>query len=347
MTNPLFLRRRSDKPISYVPPVPSGSKLSWSPPVLGAGGVQVVDFTLTNATRTSGTLGSGAGRDLRITNTQVLTGPLAEINGWRNIVWIGGSFVSTAVGADGHIIIRALTGTAHIEGIRFVASAQNDFIVVRWGSGSSIVQLQNCYGEVSHYGTPMHTDWFQTQVSRMAELRLDRCTIACDYQGLFLNNEPPFAGIPNPLGDSQIFQIRLRRVNFRRHPAMRSLTARWLFYSVPPNPPYDTNAVLLGPMTLEDVWLDSPSSAGLLYPTTNFTRYDGVAMKHGGYLGSDAQGSYFRFSTSADVIPSGPYVGQAAADCRVSGVVRFASPPGGDFCPSTTPGVGYVSPGYI
>lgn len=313
-------------------------KLTWAPPVLGAGGVSIVNFTLSNATRSSSTLGAGAGRDLLITNTEVLTGGITEIKGWRNVKWIGGE-LSLGVVTNGAIIPREISGVFHLEGVKFTSTVQGDACVVRWGTSTSTIRLQNCNFTVRTL-SGYHSDCFQTQESRIGNLQFDMCTMTTDYQGFFINNEP-FSGASNPDGPSQVFNTDIRRTNF--NPRAGVLPNTWLFKSIPPHCCVDTNDQVMGPWTISDVWVPNSFPGNLLYPFTTFRDYAGAYYKYGSFILSDSQGPYLRWSTPSDTVPTGTYAGQACADCGITGSVRLGTH--ADFC--TTAGLGYVSPGYL
>lgn len=327
-------------------------ELTWPSPtaagLMGAGGVQVVDFTLNDSTRNSSVLGTGAGRDLRINQTGVLTGPLRELGSdtspWRHIEWIGGEIASTVL-AHGHVIPRDHDGIFHIEGVKYTNSNTGDFLVARKGGPNCIWQIQNVYGEVSHRNTTVHADWFQTQVCRIGSLRLDKCTVVTNYQGLFCNNEPESTA-PHPTEPTfkcQIFETRIKRTNFRLFPGSSSLSGTWFFKGIPPR--YigsDTNDVFMGPWTLEDVWSPTEFPGPRHYPHGTFRDWRGADIIYGSF----ATPTTLRFSTPSDTVPAGAFAGQPAGDCGISGVVNLGDPPGGDFCPASLPGINYVSPGY-
>jgi hypothetical protein len=300
------------------PPPSSGSKLRYWPPALAS----PVAFDLTNASRGNGFLRNGQGRDLRITCREVLTGPVDEIIGWRNVVWIGGEIASDSTGERGHIVPRDIQGTFHLEGIKGVALRGADMIAGRWGGANSVVQVQNCNLAVSHGGTSAHADVFQTQELRCASLRFDRCTFFSDYQGLFLSNEPD--SHPDPSFQSQVSEMRMSHVNWKGN-------AIWLFKAIP-----SRTGLLPGPWYLEDVW--APNTR--VYPTTAFVDWQGRSYPYGCFVEQDAQGQYVRWSTTADRTPSG---GQAA-DCEIRGLLRIGPP--ADFAAADA-GMGYVSPGYV
>lgn len=319
------------------PPPPPGNvnALRYAPPTLGEGGVAIVNFTLNDSTRSSSTLSSGAGRDLRITQNGVLTGPINSLYGWRHIVWIGGEFnaPSSVTNETQLAVIQACTGTVHIEGIKGRTAGAVDFFPLRWGGSSHILQFQNCDLQVTHAGTGIHADVFQTQELRCASLRFDRCTIYTDYQGIFVSNEPD--SNPDPNFFSQVSETRISRTNFRLQGGVAGL---WIFKAIP-----SRTGLLPGPWYIDDVWIPNVTPGSKVYPTTAFIDWQNNSYKYGCFLRSDGQGPYLEWSTPADTVPSGAFAGQPCADTQITGKMRIGSPP--DFV-TGNPGMSYVSPGY-
>ncbi len=335
----------SDVPPPPPPPPPSPTdptKLRWAPPVVGSGGVSVVNFTLTNATRKSSTLYNGAGRDLVINQTEVLGGSVTELRGWRHVVWIGGEFVvPVADYTDGLIIPRAITGTFHLEGVKLKIDSQGDALTLRLGV--PIVQVQNCNFSI-HTTAGQHADCIQTQFTVTNSIRVDKCTFTTDYQGLLMSNEDG-----NQFGVTcNIGELRLSRTNFVKRDGV--LPATWIFKAFPPRVGNNTGPP--GPFYIDDVWIPNESPGTKVYPPSNFSSWAGGTQKFGCFVLTDGQGTYVRFSKPSDTVPTGTYTGQAAGDCKVydwagtaDGKIRCGSH--ADFCPSTLPGVNYVSPGYV
>ena len=320
-----------------LPPDPSPSdELTWSPPTLSS----PVVYTLTNSNRQQFPL--GAGRDLRINQTEVLTGPCNQLYGWRNIEWIGGEFASTTVNATGHIIPRECTGTLHFEGIKFrqVGSASGDCFAIRADSSGvtiPVIQIQNCDLQVATQAG-VHSDIYQTQIARVGELRVDKCTLTTNYQGIFIQNEPGYA---NPAYHGP---VTLRRTNFVAIGGA-SPAGSWFAKFLAGTDSFRNN---LGPWTLDDVWIPSVGSPGAnVFPDSGFHNYiQGGTHKFGCFVRSDVDGTYIAFSTTSDTVPTGTYAGQAASNCQISGKLRVGNHPGGNFVASDA-GNSYVSPGYV
>jgi hypothetical protein len=331
------LRCRVTATENVLPPDPApGDELSWAPPTLSS----PVVYTLTNSNRTQ--IPNGAGRDLRINQTEVLTGPCNQLYGWRHIEWIGGEFASTQVNATGHIMPRECTGTLHFEGIKFrqVGSASGDCFAIRADSAGGtipVIQIQNCDLQVQTL-QGVHSDIYQTQIARVGELRVDKCTITTNYQGFFIQNEP---GYSNPAYHGP---VTLRRVNFVAIGGA-SPAGSWFAKMLSGTNAFRNN---LGPWLLDDVWCPNVGNPGTnIFPDTGFHDYiAGGTQKFGSFVRSDVDGTYIAFSTTSDTVPTGTYAGQAAANCQISGKLRVGNHPGGNFVASDA-GNSYVSPGYV
>lgn len=331
-----------------VQPAPvDSSKLAWAPPTLGAGGVTVVPFTLTDATRNSSVLGSGAGRDLLITQTQALTGGMAQMTGWRHIVWIGGE-LNIASGTNVTCVIpRGCTGTVHLEGIYIHGSGVGDAFVNRQ-IGPYITQIENCRFEVNSQAG-FHADCFQCQGVELDAVRWDKCTFYTNYQGIFLRNA--YATLPG----AYVHNVDIRRTNFRG-PGSNRFWQSWEDPAHIGQGAYnDGTAQAIAPVSLQDVWIagdgDSrPDIGRRLFPASTFEDGFGggtASMRRGCFVDSDSTSNYVRFSTGSETVPAGgPKSGQATLDCQITGIIRDGVPPDGDFCPVGVAGLGYSTPGY-
>lgn len=323
------------------PPPPTGSKLSWAPPTLS----NPVQWTMTNANRQSGSLLSGGGRDLLITSGEVLTGPVQQLNNWRHIVWIG--LEINIPSGDNFALPLSQTGTAHIEGPHIHGAGVSDGIVTRGGAPDAVVQIQNARIEVDYKGGE-HADCFQTQGNtKLESLRFDRVTMVTDYQGIFLRLSPQSAFLNG--GD-------FRRLNFRRLNAGQDPQQAYLFVSDEDPETGHPPGAMIGNIAMTDVWAEGSHSgkSSIFYPSWIWETalanpsLGAFGNKEGLFKETDAQGHYVRPSTTADRVPSGGSAsGQQAESAGWTGIIRLGIPPGGDFCPSSVPGVGYDSPGYL
>ena len=318
-------------------PTPPSPELLWSPPTLSSPTVKA----LTNAARS---VAVGSNGDLRVTAaTEDLTGSIGQIEGYNDVEMIGGKMTSSQQN-EGHIIPRTCSGTFHLEGWNIVLTGAADAITERWVC--PILQIQNCWIQVTTAGTTHHSDGFQTQESIINDLRFDRCTIVTNYQGIFLSNEPQNAGPAR----SKVTHQTLSRILFKPNV---SAPATYFFKAFPPRP----NADPIGTTELYDCWMPSDYR---VYP--NWNSWDGGDV--GDYYGffsttkvHPVLGSwpFLRASVSGDTVPSGSKAGQPAADCGIRGDGGFwlysnlndvPDDVGCDPVGGTGPGRTYVSPGY-
>ena len=322
------------------PPPSSGDKLSWAPPTLSAPATR----TLVNSSRA---LPTGNGGSVIVKCGERLTGGSGEWKGYNGgLVAIAGEIVSSEQN-EGHIIPRENVGaTVHIEGWKVQLNGAADAFTARWRT--KILQLQNCYIEVTTAGTTHHSDGYQTQEAIHDELRFDKCTIKTDYQGIFLSNEPRNQG-PE---DSRVSHVIIKRVLFL--PGAHGAPATYFFKAFPPRP----TAQLIGQVDMYDVWMPAAVAPQYkVFPSASWKGWDGSNIKQGNYLinkvhpynGKTYQ--FVKFSTPSDVIPTGVYSGQAAGDCGVrgdGGIWLYNSL--ADVPPyvgaANNPGLSYVSPGY-
>jgi len=319
------------------PPDPD-EKLTWAPPTAGSGGVAIVTFDLNNATRSSGTLGSGAGRDLVINQTEILTGVPTQITGWRHIIWIGGEINVTSGSDLTGIAVRNITGTVHLEGVYIHGSAIADCFVMRSAESSQgmTVQIENCYFQNNDIGGE-HADNTQFQQAKVNAFRIDKCTFYSELQGTFMR-----------VGGSAVDyakNVDFRRLNFRG-PGNNMFWQNWEGSSSTPT------LKKIIPVTLDDVWIDMtgssrPNVARRVVPDSLF--FDGFSSgsRRGAFLDSDVTSDFVYWSDGSQVVPVGASAGQMSLDCGITGFIRAGIPPGGDFCPTSTPGIAYVSPGYL
>lgn len=330
---------------------PPGDQLTWAPPTLAAGS-GTVNYTLTDANR--GSIPAGAGRDLKITQAGIITtgggNPAVPIDGYRHVIWIGGEFQVNSGYPTTCIAPRNCTGTLHFEGIEINGTGVGDALTPRLGNAQTY-QIQNCRFRVSTQGG-FHADTFQLQGTRISNLRFDKCTFVTDYQGHFLQNE---YGIDS---GAYCTNLTYKRVNFV---GFNAGTVHFIFQVFTEGDSTAANR-LVAPITLvndgtmDTVWIDGgprpvAQAAYWVHPNPAFQDpFSGVnfAVRRGSFLGSDADGSYVYFSTGGETVPAGGATsGQATLDCHVSGKLRVGTPPAGDWCPASIPGLGYVSPGYL
>jgi hypothetical protein len=297
-------------------PVPSGAKLRWMPPPTDTAG----DKRWPKEKRTSS---------------------IGEIKGFRNVVAVGGEMV-TSESNEGHIIPRENTGIFHWEGWRIVLNGAADAFTCRWRQ--PILQIQACLIEVTTAGTNHHSDGFQTQEAEINELRFDRCTIKTDYQGIFTSNEPS----SRSGGRSKVSKTILSRILFM--PGAQGQPATYYFKAFPPRPGTDP----IGPCEFYDVWMPELNAPYKVYPSANFTAWDGSVQRYGCFLETKkhANGNlypFIRFSKSTDIVPTGAAKGQECGDCQIGGDggIWLGTPPANlNVGAPADVGMNYVSPGY-
>lgn len=326
--------------------------LPWAPPTLYPPGANLVEWTMTNANRQDTALVNGGGRDLVITCAEDLTGPVFQIGGggggpWRNVVWIGGKITDTGPG-NHYALAIAATGTVHLEGLSI--RADGDVLACRGGGPSAIWQVQNCRHEVHYNGTPYeHADCFQFQGgTKLDELRFARCTMITDYQG-FMLRFPDAAAYMNS-GD-------FRQLNFRRRVPGVDPAQAYLF--IPDEDPamgHGPGQTQIGEIQYTDVYIEHSGDLNthtyIIMPSwkfdSSFSAGGWYSIRRGAFKETDATGEYLRPSDSGDVVPPGGTAsGQSCLTPHWAGKLRFGVPAGGDYCPSSVPGTGYVSPGYV
>jgi hypothetical protein len=294
-------------------------------------------------------IGTGGGGDVNATDLNQLLGSVGEVKSWNDVVAIGGDILSGEAN-EGHIIPRENTGTFHLEGWKIVCTGPADAITVRWRQ--PILQIQNCYIEVTTAGTSHHSDGFQTQEAILGELRFDRDTIKTDYQGIFLSNEPQNQGPAPSKVDRQI----ISRVLFL--PGTHGAPQTYFFKAFPPRP----GAAEIGPTEMYDVWMPASFAVSKVYPQWNSWDGGDVGDYYGGFVTTKVHPvlgtqPFLRFSVAGDTVPIGSKAGQPARDCGVRGdggiwlynvVGDAADDVGCDTPGGTGPGItaNYVSPGY-
>ena len=300
------------------PPPPNGVKLRWGPPPTDTAS----DKRWPKENRTSA---------------------IGEVKGYRNVVAIGGEINGGTTGSQGHIVPRENTGTFHWEGWKVRLTTNADAFTARWRT--PIIQIQACYIEVTKASTDMHSDGFQTQEAEINELRFDRCTFKTDYQGIFTSNEPN----SRSGGRSKVGKTILSRVLFVQ--GAQGQPATYYFKAFPPRPGTDP----IGPCEFYDVWMPELNAQYKVYPSANFSAWDGSVQKYGCFKETKKHANgqtypFLRFSKSTDVVPSGGAKGQACGDCQIGGDggIWLGTPPANlNVGAPSDVGMNYVSPGYV
>lgn len=251
----------------------------------------------------------------------------------RNIVIIGGRIrIDNVSGAPTQSLQTALkvhapAGVLHLEGVDIGGQNCNDCIAIQApvtsvATASTKFQIQNCrlrnnvpVGSTIAGG--MHPDGIQFQTSTApgfeGQFLMDKNTITTTYQGLF------FQG---PLRDGAL----VYRTNI--HPIQDAngagKTAHFLFWQ-------ETSDILVS-IPNNDLYLEENAAesdytfAQEMYPSGASPRSTEAPT-----VTTDATGTYATW----------------AGGVGITGRIYKGNPAGGDYCPSGTPGIGYVSPGYL
>lgn len=329
----LVLAEDARRKLAPTPPV--GGKLRWAPPALS-----------NPVVRAAGPVPKGSGQDLRLTPAQ-LSSNIGQIEGYRNVESIAGAINGGSSNSSGHIVPRENTGIFHWEGWKIKLTNPGDAFAARWRTPT--IQIEACDIEVTDALTSFHSDGFQTQEAIVDELRLDRVTIATDYQGLFFSNEAQNQGP----GRSKLSKQIISRVLFKT--GRNGLPATFFFKAFPPRP----NADPIGTTEMFDVWQPAQDALAHTYPNGHtWMAWDGTANRYGCFLEQKLHANgrtypFLRFSTAGDKVPAGKLLaGQTCGDCGVRGdggiwlYSALIDVPAEVGAPENA-GLGYVSPGYL
>lgn len=294
-------------------PPPSADK-RYAPPTL----VSPVTIHVNNANANSVCSSLSNSQDYQLVCDEVLN-TLLHIQGGRNIIGYSFEWNITNSSSDvywDHTALAIKAGAnnriVHFEGALAQGSTMNDGFVC--AAVGTIIQLQTCYiGPNAAVGV-YHPDCFQAQ-GDYAELRADKITMETELQGWFLGDHD--AGANEPLGATYI-----SRCNIKGTPG------RYLFWK---SDNRNTSPVVV----LENCYLDAPSNTlgsdmGLwVYPDSS--RGDFID-----YPWPDNPSGLRRAVTSG----GGTFVSWTGTN--ITGGWTKGAPPGGDFVPKASVGLGYV-----
>jgi hypothetical protein len=267
-----------------------------------------------------------------------------RLQGGRNIVIIGGASTLPPHKGRGrrNIQLKDSPGemdgrVIHIEGLDIDGSGGGEGDGIGIGTPSAIVQIENVRitGLIGHLSST-HADVIQTWGGVKA-LRVYDLTGASHYNSLYLRRENSPLGPPNKtviLDHVNIFGYRnppgwdepstLRAISLGTQPANSDCDARGK--CGPRNPDSPTNCQIGGTVELDDFYGQPP--AGSLQRFAWPTDY------------MDAAGCPAQLSSD------GQDLSWPALSGSVTGTMQLGPPPGGDFVPAGSVGVGYTSPGY-
>ncbi len=327
--------------IAQVPPPTGGGLLTWAPPGY-PNFTGYTQRTISNANRNH-TVAEGSNIDAVFTFSEVITAGEVQIQGFRNAVIIGGEILRNGTAGQNNVGLKiyrcggtAGGGTVHVEGVKIhtTNATMVDCMVLSTGrtlasgTNGAIVQVQNCYYKNGYWDSGLHADncqlwtigtgWPTGYAGGVGQLRFDRFTGYSVQQGIYCWNL-----------DGALEGMDIRNTNLEGYGAQTG--------QIGPNKGkradlYGRNSTAV--YTNVYTYDTATAQLGILdhfIPNGNGTYYGGaVDLTRKAVLNSDAQGQYVTWVATADV----------------SGSVRWGRPPGGDFCPSTTPGINYVSPLY-
>ena len=323
--------------VTPVTPPPTNA-LRWAPPTL------TNPITITLPPTGDQTLNLDNSRDYLIRYPAVRRVGELRLIGGRNIVIIGGASTIAPHPGTGvrNIQISDKPGVMdgrviHIEGLDIDGSGGGEADGIGIGAPSAIVQIENVRitGLIGHLGST-HADVIQTW-GGVKELRIYDLTGASHYNNLYLRREnsplgPAIGpvtldhvnlfGYVNPAGWD--IPSTLRALSIGTQPADSDCDGKG--HCGPSNPDSTTNCRLTSPVTLNQFYGAPPAGSlqRFMWPTDY-----GVAAGCPSALSADGQSAYW------------PSLGSL-----VTGVMQLGPPPGGDFVPAGSVGVGYVSPGY-
>jgi hypothetical protein len=324
--------------VTVKPLTPAVNALRWAPPAL------TNPITITLPATGDQTLNLDNSRDYVIDYPAVRRVGELHLIGGRNIVIIGGASTIAPHTGTGvrNIQISDKPGVMdgrviHIEGLDIDGSGGGEADGIGIGAPSAIVQIENVRitGLIGHLGST-HADVIQTW-GGVKELRVHDLTGASHYNNLYLRREnsplgPAIGpvtldhvdlfGYINPAGWD--IPSTLRALSIGTQPANTDCDAKG--HCGPSNPDSPSNCQLSSPVTLNQFYGAPPTGSlqRFMWPTDY-----GVASGCPSALSADGQSAYW------------PSLGSL-----VTGVMQLGPPPGGDFVPAGSVGVGYVSPGY-
>jgi hypothetical protein len=316
-------------------PSPSGP-LTWQPPTCGDATHGCVDMYLSN-TGSHQNPSLSAANDYRI--HLPMTGPLKggiTISGGHNVQIIGGEIDMTYPCSDSssachgvNISRGSASGQVYIEGV-YIKNPDPNYLTDTYDTGDGIdvddypgvtdIVLQNVRIEGIKGCDPAvpsaHADVFQPYNAGGANMNIDRLTGTTDCQGMQVDPDYAYATY-GLLPKSGTFKNVNINVFANPSSGNGNRYAAWFTYA--------TNSCVSYPIILSNFYVQEPGGT-LAYnsvwpdPANSYPSAC-LGLYPGGYV-------YWPNLTS------------------LSGSVTNGLPPGGDFVPAGTAGVGYVSPGY-
>jgi hypothetical protein len=313
-----------------------GGPLTWSPPSCGDATHACVEVYLTNtASHQEPTLDTNTDYRLHLPMSGALVGGLT-ISGGRNVQIIGGEIdlsypCSEATSACLGIYISrgSASGTVYIEGV-YIRNPDPNYLTDSFNTGDGItannypgvtdIVLQNVRIEGIKGCDPAvpeaHSDVFQPYNAGNATIRVDRLTGTTDCQGMQIDPDIAYKKY-KLLPKSGTFKNV--NINVFANPSLGNGN-RYVWWFT-----YGLKSCVSYPITLSNVYVQEPSGSlatGSVWPDPANTYPAGcLGLYPGGYV------TWPTLTT-------------------LNGVVMSGLPPGGDYVPVGSAGVGYVSPGY-
>ncbi len=317
----------------------SATGLRWAPPAL------IDPITIPLPATGDVSLNLDNSRDYVIQYPQVRRVGGLRLVGGRNIVIIGGASTIAPHSGTGvrNIQISDKPGVmdgriVHIEGLDIDGSGGGEADGVGIDAPSVIVQIENTRitGLIGHLSST-HADVIQTW-GGVKQLRLYDVTGSSHYNTLYLRREnsplgPEIGavtldhvnmfGYVNPAGWD--IPSTLRGISIGTQPADGDCNSRG--QCGPPNADSTTNCQLSAAIVMNQFYTDPPAGRleRFMWPTD--------------YMSTAGCPS----ALSAD----GQTASWPALQGQVSGAIHLGPPPGGDFVPAGSVGVGYQTPGYL
>jgi hypothetical protein len=286
--------------------------LPWSPPAL-------VDPVVVNVGTTQTFLGPyTSGQDVLINMpAQVHTRKL-DIYGGHNVRVIGGAIASNDSTDTFMLRFQQLYGSAFVEGMSIDAAnaGESDGIEVYGpGSDTSIqpdiyvqnTRILNMHGSLA----TVHADCFQPQGS-VGRVYMDNVTCTTNYQGLFI---PP----QHPIGSADLRNINLSYTDQTATTKFSYLL--WMTGTLGDS----TNNCTTYPIKLSNVYANPRDTQN---------------------IGTNAVWPKTNQPVGCPSSLSGTTLSFPGLSSYIQGTVTSGTPPGGDFAPAASVGLGYSSPGY-
>ena len=253
-----------------------------------------------------------AGQDYLVTLPSVTRTKRVQIQGGRNVVIVGGAVDISAPDNAFYILEGDAGRVVHIEGCLVTQSGLGEGDAFGINAPTSIVQIENVRVEHLHgAAADLHADVIQPWGGTL-DLRVDHLSGSSNYQGFFLianyNKNTAFT---------------FKNVNLVIEP-------EWY----------------AGASGGDVIWLDRGRSGSMGGPVpTVFANFHAEVRSGDTLPNAVSPGSNATSPDSPPTLLNGFLSWPALA--YVTGGIYDGPPPGGDYVPAGTAGLGYVTPGYV